>query len=198
MKGKLFVMSGPSGTGKGTVCKQLLNRDESLSLSVSATTREKRVGETEGETYFYVSIDDFKSMISNDEMLEYAQYNGNYYGTPKHAVQKLINEGRDVLLEIEPQGALQVKKIFPEAVLIFLIPPSMKELKNRLILRARESEEEIEQRITAAKWEMEHADKYTTIIVNDGLDNCVNDVLDYINIKRKENIIINNLINENV
>lgn len=198
MKGTLFVLSGPSGTGKGTVCKALLDLPSDLTLSVSATTREQRAGEVAGETYYYVSTADFENMIARDEMLEYAVYSGNYYGTPKKVVEALINDGKDVLLEIEPQGALQVKKLIPEAVLLFLIPPSMTELKNRLFTRGRESEEEIAHRISSAKWELEQADKYTTLIVNDNLEQCVNDVLDFIKSKREEKVKIKNLINENV
>lgn len=198
MRGILFVLSGPSGTGKGTVCNEIMMREDKLTISVSSTTREKRVGETDGETYNYVSKDDFLGMIDRDEMLEYAIYNGNYYGTPKKTVEELLLDGKDVMLEIEPQGALQVKKLFPEAVLIFLVPPSMAELKNRLITRGRESAEEIEQRITNAKWELEQADKYTVLIENDDIEDCVCDVLDYIELKRKERNKVNSLINENI
>ena len=198
MRGILFVLSGPSGTGKGTVCNEIMMREDKLTISVSSTTREKRVGETDGETYKFVSKDDFLGMIDRDEMLEYAIYNGNYYGTPKKTVEELLLDGKDVMLEIEPQGALQVKKLFPEAVLIFLVPPSMAELKNRLITRGRESAEEIEQRITNAKWELEQADKYTVLIENDDIEDCVCDVLDYIESKRKERNKVNSIINENV
>lgn len=198
MRGILFVLSGPSGTGKGTVCKEVLDREDDLTISISATTREKRIGEVDGETYHYVTKDDFESMIDRGDMLEFAVYNGNYYGTPKTVVEELLSNGKDVLLEIEPQGALQVKKLFPEAVLVFLVPPSMSELKARLINRGRESEEEIQERISAAKWELEQADKYTTIIENDGLEQCVLDVLSYIDSKRKEKMKINCLINEKV
>ena len=198
MRGILFVLSGPSGTGKGTVCKEVLDREDALTLSVSATTREKRKGEVDGETYHYVTKDDFEAMIDKGEMLEYATYNGNYYGTPKASVDQLLSDGRDVMLEIEPQGALQVKKLFPEAVLMFLVPPSMAELKNRLITRGRESETEIAERIANAKWELEQAGKYTVLIENDDLGDCVNDVLDYIDSKRKERKKIIGLINETV
>ena len=139
-RGVLFVMSGPSGTGKGTICSKLLsNKENDVFLSVSSTTREIRKGEIDGETYNYTTVENFKKMIDNGEMLEYAMYNGNYYGTPKKAVEDVLSSGRNVLLEIEPQGALKIKEMFPEAVLMFIIPPSMKVLRQRLEDRGRES-----------------------------------------------------------
>ena len=174
-KGALFIISGPSGTGKGTVCKELISRGD-VFLSVSATTRDKRVGETDGETYHFTDKANFEKMIANGEMLEWAEYNGNYYGTPKAAVEKTLSEGRNVILEIEPQGALAVKEKMPEAVLIFVIPPSVEILKGRLLDRGRESEEEISQRLAASIWEMEQAEKYNYIVENDVLSDCVEEI----------------------
>lgn len=195
-KGILFVLSGPSGTGKGTVCKALLEQEKELYLSVSATSRECRVGEIPDVTYHYVSTEEFERMIADNELLEYARYSGNYYGTPKSAVVEMLESGRDVLLEIEPQGALKVKELIPESVLIFLIPPSMKELKDRLLQRGRESEEEIIKRLENTRWELTQSDKYTAQIVNDNLEKCVDDVQNYINIKRREREAIYALMNE--
>ena len=121
-KGTLFVMSGPSGTGKGTICKVLQN-DENVFLSVSSTTREQRPGEVQGVTYNYISLNDFQSMISQGQMLEWATYDGNFYGTPKTTVQKMLDEGKNVILEIDVQGAFKVKEIFPETIMIFVLPP---------------------------------------------------------------------------
>ena len=198
MRGILFVLSGPSGTGKGTICKELIKRECDLNISVSATTRECRVGETPGVTYNYVSVDTFKRMIDDGEMLEHAIYNGNYYGTPKRNVEKMLEQGTNVLLEIEPQGALNVKKLMPEAVLIFVIPPSMQVLKERLVTRGRETDEEIIERLNAARWELSQADKYAVNIVNNDLDDCVDEVIAYFNKKREEKKMIENLIKEEV
>ena len=150
-RGVLFVMSGPSGTGKGTICNELLaNENNDVFLSVSSTTREKRKGETDGVTYNYTTVENFKKMIDNGEMLEYAMYSGNYYGTPKKPVEEQRAKGNDVVLEIEVQGALQVKKACPDALLIFIAPPSFEELASRLTGRQTEDSKTVENRLNIA------------------------------------------------
>lgn len=194
-RGILFVMSGPSGTGKGTVCNELL-RTENIFLSVSATTRGIRKGETDGVTYNYMYREEFEALIEAGEMLEYAIYNGNYYGTPKRNVEKMLEQGTNVLLEIEPQGALSVKEQFPEAVLIFVIPPSMDELKRRLEERGRETEEQISERLRTAVWEFEQAPKYSYIVVNDDLQACVAEVSGIIHDVMEKRGLVDKLLRE--
>lgn len=168
----LVVISGPSGTGKGTVCEQLLKEDD-IFLSISATSREKRAGETDGVTYHYCTEEQFRQMIDAGQMLEWACYSGNYYGTPRDKVLKMMEDGKDVLLEIDVQGALQVKRAYPNAVLIFLLPPSLNELQKRLVQRGRETEQQIAERIDAAYEELRAAEKYDYVVVNDVLSKCV-------------------------
>lgn len=194
-KGLLFVMSGPSGTGKGTICK-VLEKDDGIFLSISSTTREKRVGEIEGVTYNYLSKEEFKGLIDAGDMLEWATYDGNFYGTPKQTVEKMLEEGKNVILEIDVQGAFNVKKIFPETVLIFVLPPSMEELKKRLIERGREGAESIQNRMEVAKGELELAAQYNFVIINDDLDHCVDEVREFIKQTEEKRNLIVNLLNE--
>ena len=171
-KGVLAVISGFSGAGKGTLMNLLLSRYDSYALSVSATTRDPREGEKEGEHYFFKTRKQFEEMIARKELLEYAEYVGNYYGTPKEYVLKNLEAGRDVLLEIEIQGALQIKKQYPDAVLIFIMPPSAEELLNRLVGRGTEDLETIERRLRRAAKESEGIEAYDFILVNDDLEDC--------------------------
>ncbi|UOQ85522.1 guanylate kinase [Gracilibacillus salinarum] len=175
-KGILFILSGPSGVGKGTVRKALFEQDTNLKYSISMTTRAMREGEQEGVDYFYRTREQFEQMIEDRRMLEYAEYVGNYYGTPKEYVEETIERGHDVFLEIEVQGALQVKENFPQGVFIFLIPPSLEELKNRIIDRGTETEDLIINRLKEASNEIEMMDKYDYVVVNDNVDEAVNKV----------------------
>lgn len=169
-KGLLIVLSGPSGVGKGTVCGALREHDTHIRYSVSATTRAPREGEEEGVNYFYKSKEEFQRMIQDGELLEYAQYVDNFYGTPREYVEKMIHDGHDVILEIEVQGALQVKKTFPEGVFIFLMPPNLNELRNRIEGRGTESLELIENRMSVAREEIDLMDQYDYVVENDEVD----------------------------
>ncbi|MDL4840008.1 guanylate kinase [Aquibacillus rhizosphaerae] len=175
-KGILFILSGPSGVGKGTVRKALFERDTELKYSISMTTRPQRNGENEGIDYFYRSKQVFEEMIENNKLLEYAEYVGNYYGTPRDYVEETLNSGKDVFLEIEVQGALQVKENFPEGVFIFLFPPSLEELKNRIISRGTETEDLVTNRLLAAREEIEMMDAYDYVVVNDKIETAVSKV----------------------
>ncbi len=169
-RGLLIVLSGPSGVGKGTVCGALRQQDTDILYSVSATTRSPREGEVDGVNYFFKSRDEFEEMIKNDKLLEWAEYVGNYYGTPVDYVEKTLSEGNDIILEIEVQGALKVRKQFPEGVFIFLMPPSLAELRSRIVNRGTESEDLINNRMTVAKDEIEMMDKYDYVVENDVVD----------------------------
>ena len=172
-RGMLVVVSGFSGAGKRTLMKALLDRYDNYALSISATTRAPREGEIDGREYFFVSRDRFEEMIVQDALIEYAQYVNNYYGTPKDYVFSQMEAGRDVILEIEIQGALKVKERFPQAILIFVMPPSGRELKTRLIGRGTESMEVIDARLKRAAQEAEGIEAYDYILVNDKIDQCV-------------------------
>lgn len=184
-KGRLFVLSGPSGCGKGTVCNMLLERNKNLKLSISATTREQRFGEIDGETYFYLSKEQFEDMIKKQELLEYNQgYSGNYYGTPKKYVFEQLEKGFDVLLEIEMNGAKKIKEQYPESIGIFLSPPDLDELLNRLRGRGRESEELIQERFLLAKEEILRVDEYKYAVINDDLFEAVKKIEDIISAEK--------------
>ncbi|MBS1393207.1 MAG: guanylate kinase [Christensenellaceae bacterium] len=175
-KGLLFVISGPSGVGKGTICKKLLERRKELKLSVSVTTRAPRPGEIEGVNYFFRSEEQFQDMIERDEFLEYmCVFGKNHYGTPKAYVAEQRAQGNDVILEIDVNGALNVKKRCPDAVMIFIAPPSMETLKKRLVGRGTETEEAVERRFAEAVKELAAAGEYDYIVVNDSLDKAVKD-----------------------
>lgn len=169
-KGLLIVLSGPSGVGKGTVCSALRPRIPDLVYSVSATTRKPRMGEVDGVNYFFKEREQFLSMIENDELLEYAEYVGNYYGTPRDFVEETIASGKDIILEIEVQGALKVKEKFPDGVFIFLTPPSLDELKDRIVGRGTESQATIDHRMSVAVDEMELIRHYDYAVVNDEIN----------------------------
>ena len=171
-QGILIVVSGFSGAGKGTVMKSLIDRYDSYALSVSATTRQPRPGEAEGKAYFFKTRDEFEQMIADGSLIEYAQYVENYYGTPREYVEKQLASGRDVILEIEIQGALRIKEQYPDALLLFVTPPSAEELKRRLTNRGTESAEVIEGRLKRAAEEAEGVEAYDYIVVNDELEAC--------------------------
>ena len=171
-KGLLVVVSGFSGAGKGTLMKELIGRYDNYALSVSATTRNPRPGERDGYEYFFVSQEQFENMIDQDELIEYAKYVGHYYGTPKHFVEQQREAGKDVILEIEIQGALKIKKKFPDTMLIFIAPPSAEELRRRLIGRGTETEEIITERLRRAEEESEGVEAYDYILINDCIDTC--------------------------
>lgn len=172
-KGILTVVSGFSGAGKGTVMKRLLESRDNYALSISVTTREPREGEAEGREYFFRTKEEVEKMIREDQLLEYAKYVDHYYGTPRKYVEDRLAEGKDVILEIEIQGALQIKKKVPEAVLVFITPPSMEELERRLTDRGTEPPEVIASRLARASVEAESMDKYDYILVNDKVEDCV-------------------------
>ncbi len=183
-KGLLLVVSGPSGAGKGTICGLLRKALPDLAYSVSVTTRAPREGEVDGKDYFFKTVSQVKDMIFRGELLEYAQVYGNYYGTPKPYVMGLLNEGRDVLLEIDVQGALQIKKVFPDGVFVFVVPPTLSELRARIYNRGKDTEEVIEKRLKEATHELRYASKYDYIIVNDIAEKAADRVLTLLEAER--------------
>lgn len=175
-RGILLVVSGFSGAGKGTLMKELVKRYENYALSISATTRSPREGEADGREYFFKSVEEFERMIAEDALIEYACYVGNYYGTPRAYVEEQLSRGRDVILEIEIQGARKVKKRFPNTLLLFVSPPSAEVLKARLTGRGTETSEVIAQRLARAAEEAEGMEDYDYFVVNDVLEECVEQV----------------------
>ena len=171
--GKLFVISGSSGVGKGTVIKEFLKKNSNYKLSVSCTTRKPRTGEEHGVNYFFLTKEDFLLKIKNDEFLEWAEFSGNMYGTQKEYVKNKLAEGKNLILEIDTQGALNVKKLMPEATLIFILPPSFEELEARLRGRHTETEDAIQKRLESTRLEMENSKKFDYQIVNDSIENAV-------------------------
>jgi guanylate kinase len=180
-KGVLIVISGPSGAGKGTICKALLENDKDLFLSISATTRDPRQGEAEGINYYYLTRDEFKEKIQKGDFLEWAEVYGNFYGTPKSKVEDMLNSGKNVILEIDIQGALRVKENSKDGVFIFILPPSMEELKNRITNRGTETPEALVERFNSAYKEINYISKYNYGVVNDTVDEAV---------KKVQNIIL--------
>ena len=183
-QGTLLVVSGFSGAGKGTVIKELLKEHDNYSLSISATTRKPREGEQDGREYFFKTKEQFEQMIAEDALIEHACYVGNYYGTPKSYVMERLEAGKNVILEIEIQGALKVKERFPDTLLLFVTPPSAGELERRLRGRGTETDEVIKSRLKRAVEEAEFMDRYDYILVNDDLETCVQEMHELIQAQR--------------
>lgn len=175
-KGLLVVVSGPSGAGKGTICKNFMELNKEMLLSISSTTRNPRENEIDGVNYNFITKQDFEDLIGTDSLLEYVHVFGNYYGTPKKWVLECIEKGKDVLLEIEIVGAMKVKEKYPDAILVFVLPPSLKELKNRIVTRGTETIEQIENRMARAMQEIKTIEKYDYFIFNDNLTRAVDDL----------------------
>ena len=178
-KGKFIIISGPSGVGKGTICNRLI-KELNAWYSVSMTTRGIREGEVDGVNYYFISKDEFRKRIDEGKLLEYNIYNDNYYGTPKDKVLEKMNEGKDVFLEIDVNGARNIKKIFPDALLIYIAPPSIEELRNRLINRGTEDIDVIEKRLRIAEDELKQINFYDYVVINDDIVKAINDVKEII------------------
>ncbi len=184
--GVLIIVSAPSGCGKSTVVHRLMEKRENLRFSVSATTRKPREGETDGVDYYFVSRQEFRRMVDEDEFLEHAEYVGNCYGTPRAPVEKLLNDGFDVYLDIDVQGAMQVKALRPETLMIFLMPPSMEELERRLVKRGNNTPEEIKGRLAAAEREFAFRDHFDYVVVNDVVERAVDEISQLIDAEKQK------------
>lgn len=200
-QGNLIVISAPSGAGKGSVISKLMECYDNVWLSISMTSRAIRDNDIPNETYYFVTREEFEQRIENDVFLEYATYNGNYYGTPKDKIQDQLNRGKDVILEIEIQGALKVKELIPDAIFIFILPPSMKELKRRLVNRGTDSMEKILERFQTAYKEINEVTKYNYVVINDELDKAVEKVKAILlsercRVDRIEEVYLNNMEEE--
>lgn len=198
-KGILLVLSGPSGAGKGTVCHEVRKRMDNMKYSISATTRKPRVIEREGREYFFLSKEEFEKKISEEKFLEYALVYDNYYGTPRDYVEEILNQGFDCILEIDPQGAMQIKEKMDDAVFVFIAPPSMDELKKRLTFRGTEKPEEIAKRLGNAEKEFKNMPNYDYVIINDKIEEAVSEVEAIITaekLKTSRNHEIMNLLNK--
>ena len=200
-RGNLIVISGPSGAGKGTIISKLFDSYDDAWLSISMTSRAIRSNDIPDVTYFFVSKEEFEERIGNNEFLEYAMYNGNYYGTPKDKINEKLNEGKDVILEIEIQGALKVKELIEDAIFIFILPPSMKELKRRLISRGTDSMDKIFDRFKTAYQEINEVTKYNYVVINDNIDKAVEKVKAILlsercRVDRIEEVYLNNMEEE--
>lgn len=200
-KGNLIVISAPSGAGKGTIIEGVLKKNDNLWLSISMTSREIRENDIPGETYFFVSKEEFERRIKRGVFLEYAIYNENYYGTPRDKIKEKLDEGKDVILEIEIQGALKVKELIPEAIFIFILPPSMKELRKRLVARGTDSKDKILSRFKTAYKEINEVTKYNYVVINDEVERAVEKVnaillSERCRVDRIEDIYLNNMEEE--
>ncbi len=185
-KGILTVISGFSGAGKGTVVKKLLEKSDDFCLSISMTTRDPRPGEEDGVSYFFVTKEKFEETIAANGLIEYAQFAGNYYGTPRKYVEEKLAEGKNVILEIEMQGARNIRKLYPDSLMLFITPPTADELERRLRSRGTETEEKIQARLSRAYEESDGIDLYDFIIINDDLDKCVSDVFESIETAKRQ------------
>lgn len=196
-RGSLIVISGPSGSGKGTVIQEFLKNNKNVWLSISCTSRDMRPGDVADESYYFISREEFEKKIEEGKFLEYALYNGNYYGTPKEHIEEKLTHGIDVILEIEVQGALKVKELVPEAICIFIMPPSMRELRRRLVGRKTEDKEKVLNRFKTAYKEINEVTKYNYVVTNDSVDDAAKKIAAIIlsekcSVDRIEEVYLNN------